>query len=184
MPAATTKTDLIAITEKEWTKLQTLLDQMPRSLAELKDADGVSIKDILAHRAHWIGLFFQWLGEGDAAEMPDHGVNWNQLKPYNAGLRQQYAGMHWCEARDWLSTQHARLVGWLAAATEDQLYGAPMPGGTGWTTGRYAEAAGSSHYRSAATYIRKRVRTAEKSAGKPPYSQPQGPDRVAVTAIA
>jgi hypothetical protein len=36
-----------------------------------------------------------------------------------------------------------------------------MPGGTGWTTGRYAEAAGPSHYRSAAKFIRKCLREAE-----------------------
>jgi hypothetical protein len=160
MPAARTKSDLIAVTTREWARLSGLLDDLPRSLADLKDANGVAIKDILTHRAHWIGLFFTWLDAGDAAQMPDRGVTWAQLQPYNAGLRQQYAGMHWCEARDWLSTQHRRLDGWLHEAPEAQLYGAPMPGGTGWATGRYAEAAGASHYRSAAKYIRSRLRAA------------------------
>jgi hypothetical protein len=50
--------------------------------------DDTSIKDVLAHRAHWIGLFFQWLDEGrSSAQMPDHGVKWSELKPYNAGLQ-------------------------------------------------------------------------------------------------
>lgn len=64
MPAAKTKTDLIAIIETEWDKLDRALRDMPRSLAEIKDADATSIKDVLTHRAHWIGLFFQWLHEG------------------------------------------------------------------------------------------------------------------------
>jgi len=159
MPAATTQADLIAVTDKEWAKLCRVLDKVPHALNEAKDADGVSIKDVLTHRAHWSGLFFQWLEEGEAAQMPDHGVKWNQLKPYNAGLRETYADMTYAEARDWLTDAHRLLSVWMAATPEDVLYGGPMPGGTGWTRGRYAEAAGPSHYRSAATYIRKRLRT-------------------------
>lgn len=158
MPAATTKADLIAVTEKDWAKLEKLLADVPPDLAGVKDADGTSIKDILTHRAHWIGLFFQWLEEGEAAQMPDHGVKWNELKPYNAGLREKYAEMPWEEALEWLTNQHAKLLTYMQNTPETDLYGAPMPGGTGWTTGRYAEASGPSHYRSAAKYIRGRLR--------------------------
>lgn len=110
--------------------------------------------------------------------MPDHGVNWSQLKPYNADLRQQYAGLNWCEARDWLGTQHKRLLSWVREMPEDALYSAPMPGGTGWTPGRYAEAASASHYRSATKYVRKRVRDAQRAAGNPPCRPGVSPARV------
>jgi hypothetical protein len=158
MPAATTQADLIATTEKEWAKLTALLDRVPEPLAASADADGITPTDILTHRAHWIGLFFQWLSEGEDAQMPDHGVKWNQLKPYNADLRARYAHMTWPQARAWLADQHARLLDWIGKSDDAQLYGAPMPGGTGWTVGRYAEAAGPSHYRSAAKYIRARIK--------------------------
>lgn len=161
MPAATTRADLIAVTETEWAKLARLLDTVPDSLAAEKDAEETSITDILAHRAHWIGLFFKWLGEGRAGgpvHMPDDGVKWNELKRYNADLRARYADLGWAAARRRLAEAHDRLLSYMQEADEAELYGGPMPGGTGWTIGRYAEAAGPSHYRSAAKYIRSRLK--------------------------
>lgn len=158
MPAATTQADLLSAHDTQWQKLETLLDQVPDALAEGKDADDTSIKDIVTHRAHWIGLFFQWLEEGAAAQMPDHGVKWNGLKAYNAGLRARYADVPWPEARKMLAREAALLRAWIAAQEEGTLYGASMPGGTGWTRGRYAEAAGPSHFRSAAKYVRARIK--------------------------
>ncbi len=160
MPAATTKSDLISVTEKDWAKLEKLLATVPADLASVKVEDGSSIKDIVTHRTHWIGLFFQWLAEGEAAQMPDHGVKWNQLKPYNAGLRTLYADLSWAEATDGLAQGHARLLDWIKAASEAELYGGPMPGGNGkWSTGRFAEASGPSHYRSATKAIRGYLKT-------------------------
>jgi hypothetical protein len=155
MPAATTKDELIAVTRKEWEKLGALIDTVPEPVALQLFEDDTSIKDVLAHRAHWIGLFFQWLDEGEAAEMPDHGVKWSDLKPYNARLRDSYRPLSWAEVRGRLATAHARLLRWMEETDEVTLYGGPMPGGNGkWTSGRFAEAAGPSHYRSAAKYVR------------------------------
>ncbi|MEJ6393673.1 ClbS/DfsB family four-helix bundle protein [Gymnodinialimonas sp. 2305UL16-5] len=155
MPAATTKHDLLTATDKEWHKLQDLLDRVPDRLAMLPhEDDGPSIRDIVTHRAHWTQLFFQWLDEGEAAQMPDHGVKWNALKPYNAALRARYSEMNWKTARAWLDETHGRLRNWIEGTDEHVLYGEPMPGGNGWTRGRYAEASGPSHYRSAAKYVR------------------------------
>lgn len=161
MPAATNRADLMAVAEKEYTKLDKLIADIPEDLANRAFEDGWSIRDVILHRAHWIGLFFQWLEEGDAAQMPDHGVKWNQLKPYNAGLRDRYSDVPWSEARERLAKGHARLMAYLKAQDDAALYGGPMPGGTGWTTGRYAEAAGPSHYRSAAKFIRACLRAAK-----------------------
>lgn len=160
MPAATTRDELLAVTDREWSKLTALLDEVPEDLAVAAQGGDPSIRDILAHRAHWTGLFFQWLEEGEAAQMPDHGVKWSQLKSYNARLRDRYAAMSWAEARAWLIETQARLRAWIDAADDATLYGEPMPGGTGWTRGRYAEAAGPSHYRSAAKYVRGVLRAA------------------------
>ena len=160
MPAATTKTALLEVHDTEWRKLSALLETVPAALAEAKDTDETSVKDILTHRAHWIGLYFQWLDEGEEAQMPDHGVKWNGLKPYNAGLRERYVGVPFAEARETLAREATRLRDWVAAQDDDTLYGGPMPGGTGWTPGRYAEAAGPSHFRSAAKYVRARLKAA------------------------
>jgi len=163
MPAATTKAELLAVTEREWAKLAALMASVPDRRA-LCPVDGeTSIWDVVAHRAHWIDLFFQWLDEGRAGgpvAMPDHGVKWSELKAYNAALRARHAGLDWAAAQAFLEDRHARLLGWMRQASEAELYGGPMPGGTGWTTGRYAEAAGPSHYRSAAKFLRAALRGA------------------------
>jgi hypothetical protein len=161
MPAATNRADLLAVAEKEYAKLDKVISGIHEDLANRAFDDGWSIRDVILHRSHWIGLFFQWLEEGEAAEMPDHGVKWNQLKPYNAGLRERYADQSWQAARTRLADGHARLMAYLNMQDDAALYGGPMPGGTGWTTGRYAEAAGPSHYRSAAKFIRACLRAAK-----------------------
>jgi hypothetical protein len=61
VPAATNRADLIAVTEKEYARLATLIGGIPADMALRKAEDDTSIKDIVAHRANWIGLFFGWV---------------------------------------------------------------------------------------------------------------------------
>lgn len=166
MPATTTKEDLIALCEKEYAKLDALIGGIPEDIATRPFDEGVTIKDTVGHRAHWIDLFFTWLdeiAEHGKAYMPAKGYKWSELKPYNAKVRDAQAGMSWDEVRQMLADRHARLMAHLKARSQDDLYGAPLPGGSGarWTEGRYAEASGSSHYRSAAKFIRACLRQAQ-----------------------
>jgi hypothetical protein len=161
MPAATTKADLTAITQKEYAKLSALLDGIGEAEAIARDEDGWSIRDVVLHRAHWIDLFLGWIADGQAGRavhIPDRGVKWSELKPYNAALRDRYAHLKWTDAQARLADRHAALSDLIAGLPQGRLYGAPMPGQTRWTTGRYAEASGASHYRSAAKFIRKRLK--------------------------
>lgn len=163
MPAATCKADLLSVTELEFTKLSKLLSSVSEDLALAKEED-TSIKDTVAHRAHWIHLFLGWYGDGQAGKevfFPAKGYKWNDLKRYNAELRRRQAQMTWQEALEALSAAHEALVHLMSRLDDAALYGGPMKGAnSAWTTGRWAEAAGPSHYRSAAKYIRKRIRDA------------------------
>ena len=162
MPAAATKSALLATTEKEFARLTKLLDTVDDATATDPDPDGWSIRDVIAHRAHWIALYLGWFADGAAGRpvhMPAKGYGWGDLRAYNAALRTRQASLTWDEARGLLATRHADLVAHLTAEDDATLYGAPMIGGNGtWTAGRYAESAGPSHYRSAAKFIRKRLR--------------------------
>jgi hypothetical protein len=164
MPAATSKAELIAVTEKEWDKLSKLLDSVPEEVALQRFDDGVSIKDTVAHRAHWIDLFLGWYADGMAGRpvhFPAEGYKWSDLKAYNAALRQAQAGVGWDAACAALRDAHARLLAFLEAKDDAALYGGPMKGARNdWTPGRWAEAAGPSHYRSAAKFIRSCLRQA------------------------
>ena len=58
MPAAINRADLVNVTQKDFAKLTALLDDVDADLAKQPFEDGVSIKDVIGHRAHWTGLFF------------------------------------------------------------------------------------------------------------------------------
>ncbi len=130
--------------------------------ALLKDDEDTSIKDVIAHRAHWIGLFLGWYAdglEGRPVFFPAEGYKWNELKRYNAELRAQQADMSWHDAIQALQEKYAELTRFLEQCTNETLYGGPMKGANNqWTPGRWAEAAGPSHFRSASKYIRSRLR--------------------------
>ena len=157
MPAHS-KDELLAATQKEYGKLDVLIADMSDAEAVIKDLDDTSIKDVIGHRAHWIGLFLGWYADGIAGKpvfFPAPGYKWNQLKAYNAELRRSQSGLSWSEVRLLLSDNHAQLLEFIRSHDNADLYGGPMKGANNaWTTGRWAEAAGPSHYRSAVKYIR------------------------------
>lgn len=159
MPAATNRTDLLNVTKNEFAKLTRILDTVSEDTAKTAPEGEVSVLDIVLHRAHWAQLFLGWVRDGRAGQdvqIPDKGYKWNQLKVYNAALRQRYAGIGWIDARERLVTAHSDLMAFITAETDDALYTQHLhPWMNDWTIGRWAEASGASHYRSASKYIRK-----------------------------
>ena len=65
--ACTTTSYLIALTAKEYDKLQALFAPLTADQADLA-SDGASIKDTIGHRAHWIELFLGWYADGMAGK--------------------------------------------------------------------------------------------------------------------
>ncbi len=161
MPAATTQSDLLARTECDYEKLCRVLDQIPRGQATQVGEDGLCPRDIVGHRAHWIDLFLGWQADaaaGRKAHIPAKGYKWSELAAYNAKLRDAQSTLSWEDVRAALKAAHGRLVAFISAQDDAALYGGPMTGQSKWTTGRYAEAAGPSHYRSAAKVLRAQIR--------------------------
>ncbi|MEO0668909.1 MAG: ClbS/DfsB family four-helix bundle protein [Pseudomonadota bacterium] len=160
--AATTKDALLHVTDAEWAKLSALLASIPHAAVLQPDDEGTTIKDIVGHRAHWIALFLRWYHDGQAGRevhFPAPGYKWSDLKAYNIKLRADQAGLGWQDVCTLLEDRHAALRAFISAHENDALYGGKMKGGrNAWTAGRWAEAAGPSHYRSAAKYIRGRLR--------------------------
>ncbi len=163
MPA-TSKDALIEVTEKEFAKLDALLKSVDAERALVKDEEDTSIKDVVAHRAHWIDLFIGWYTDGQAGKdvfFPAKGYKWNELKRYNADLRAKQADLTWPAACKRLRARHKKLLAFMKATSDKALYGGPMIGANNpWTPGRWAEASGPSHYRSAVKYIRARLKSA------------------------
>ncbi|WP_420411797.1 ClbS/DfsB family four-helix bundle protein [Roseibium sp.] len=164
MPA-TSKQELLEVTQKEWVKLLDVLAELPAILRLEKDADGISAKDIVGHRAHWIELFLGWYRDGQAGNpvhIPAEGYKWSETARYNADLRDRQAGFSWVSVTAMLEANHSELLALIENLSDKDLYGSPMKGSRSkWTAGRFAEAAGPSHYRSAAKYLKKRMRAAK-----------------------
>ncbi|MEX0367945.1 MAG: ClbS/DfsB family four-helix bundle protein [Ruegeria sp.] len=161
--AATNKTELLEVSEKEFAKLERLIAAITNEQAMQQDEDATSIKDVVAHRAHWIDLFLGWYSDGQAGKpvyFPAKGYKWNDLKRYNSELRLQQKDMGWDAAVSALQDRNAKLMQFIQSHSNSDLYDGPMQGANNnWTTGRWAEAAGPSHFRSAAKYIRARLRS-------------------------
>lgn len=160
--AALDKTALLDMTRLELNKLEQLLAGVDEATALGKDDQDTSIKDVVAHRAHWIELFLGWYADGlagKAVAFPAPGYKWSELKRYNAELRTTQASMNWLTAQVLLRNNALKLVGFIEKQANDALYGGPMKGAhNDWTPGRWAEAAGPSHFRSAAKNIRARLK--------------------------
>ncbi len=158
MPAATTKEELLAVADLEFKKLQNVIATVPPDLALYQHEDNWSMRDVLVHRAHWIDLFLGWYADGQAGKLvafPAPGYKWNQLKAYNADVLARQQDVDWDSAKAGFEAAHSRWHRLIDGLDQEALYGKPMKGGNNnWTTGRWAEAAASSHYRSAAKFIR------------------------------
>ncbi|MEM8539654.1 MAG: ClbS/DfsB family four-helix bundle protein [Pseudomonadota bacterium] len=161
--AAKSKSDLLEITVKEFNKLNKLIDSIGAELAMEKRDENTSIKDVVAHRAHWIDLFLGWYAdgiEGKIVHFPAEGYKWNDLKRYNSELRNSQSNMGWSEAVTMLQQRYQALIKFIESHSEQELYDGPMKGANNaWTPGRWAEAAGPSHFRSASKFIRSALKS-------------------------
>lgn len=158
MAAATNKAELLAVTVKEYAKLEELVGSISNTQASKKHDEDTSIKDVIGHRAHWISLFLGWYKDGMAGKevfFPAKGYKWNALKKYNKQLRTDQKSLKWEDVVSLLHKNNKKPVKFINDHSNAELYKNPMKGANNdWTTGRWAEAAGPSHYRSASKFIR------------------------------
>lgn len=168
--AAQSKDELRTLTQKEFTKLTTLLDALDAGQADFQSHDGVSIKQVIGHRVHWLDLFFGWYEgglAGEDVEVPAPGYKWNQLKPYNAKVYEAAAQKSWASICSELEARHADFLAFIDSLEDNVLYTQHVyPWTNDWTLGRWAESSGPSHYRSAAKFVRQVKREIAEQSGK------------------
>ncbi|MCD1634154.1 ClbS/DfsB family four-helix bundle protein [Martelella mediterranea] len=165
MPAATNKSELLAVFDKDLAKLRKTLDAVDEDTSTLSAPDdAVTVKGIIAHRTHWMGMFHRWYEDGVAGRevfVPAKGYKWNQLKAYNAPVYAKGDETPWPDLLSAFDAACDRLRSFIVARDHHELYTDGVYTWTGrWTLGRYAEATGPSHFRSANSYIRKALKAA------------------------
>ena len=112
--AAKSKLELLEVTEKEFEKLAKLIGPIDARTALRKGDEDTSIKDVVAHRAHWIDLFLGWYADGLAGKtvfFPAEGYKWNDLARYNSDLRKRQSELDWPDALALLRANYEKANG-------------------------------------------------------------------------
>ncbi len=158
MPAVVTKKQLLEKTTDEFEALMQTLNRFDPSKADLCDQDGYCAKRVVGHRAEWISFFFKWcdaVAAGEKPDIPAKGFTWKDTPAMNLKIWDRQKQMSWQDVLQLLVNKHALLLKHIETKSENELYSQPLFPGTKWTQGRYAEAAGPSHYRSANKFLKK-----------------------------
>ena len=169
MARATSKPQLLDEIARERRKLDVLLASIPadRKLEEV--ADGLSIKDLLAHRTEWGRMLLHWHDQARAGThpaVPSAEFKWNQLPALNAQIQRRFADAPLERLEADFVEVHDRLYAVVEAMTEDELFGTDYYPFTGSTTlAAYVTSASAAHYRSAAKLIRRWWKTQETTGG-------------------
>jgi len=159
MSGVTNKKELLEITEKELEKLKKTISQFPQEKVEIFDEKvGGSLKSIISHRTEWMKMFFIWYQDGidkKEPQVPAPGYKWNQLKELNAKIWGRDKNKKWEEILHDFEAQSQNLLKFISSQEEEKLYTPKLFNWTNdWTLGRWVEASGSSHFRSANKYLR------------------------------
>ena len=159
MPRATSKAELLAEIARERRKLEELLASIPNDRKLEEVADGLTVKDLVAHRTEWGRMLLRWYGEARAGghpAVPDPDFGWNQLPALNARIQRRFAEVPLEVVEADFADVHDRLGTVVASMGEDELFTPSYHPFTGSTTlAAYVTSASAAHYRSAAKLIRR-----------------------------
>jgi hypothetical protein len=121
-----------------------------------------SIKDVLAHLAHWESKMPVWMEaarKGEDVSTPDEGLTWKQLNIFNERVYQAHRDQTLAEVLQYFHNTHHEFMAMVEAMPEDEML----------TPGKYAFIgkgtvydwlnAYAAHDRWAKTHIRKWMKT-------------------------
>ncbi|MDO9591236.1 MAG: ClbS/DfsB family four-helix bundle protein [Microcella sp.] len=157
MSRFTTKQALLDDILRERSKLEKLLASIP-DYAKLDPViDGLSVKDLLAHRTEWGRMMLSWYREavgGGTPSVPSARHKWNQLATLNAEIVERFADTSLGEIEREFVRVHDELFATVTSMTDDELFEARHYPFTGTSDlAAYVNSATAAHYRSARTHI-------------------------------
>lgn len=164
MSKFTSKVEFLAEIRKERSKLEELLDQIPKKKKAVEVVEGMSIKDFLAHRTEWGRMMIRWYEEGAAGgtpAVPTEEFKWNQLKELNADIHRRFDKTSLVKIEAEFAAVHDELYRMIEKMTEDELFTKQHYSFTGTSDlVTYLNSATASHYRSARRHIARWWKTA------------------------
>jgi len=121
----TTKTELMADIERDWTAINRLLDGLTRrQLTQIRNPDGWAVKDHVAHLTVWEEsaiVFLQGMPRHTGLGVPESVYLTGDLDAINQVIFQQRRNTSWEYARRGFQTTHARLLALLAPLNDADL---------------------------------------------------------------
>lgn len=161
------KKQLIEEIVVEQDRLDELLSQIPgKEKVKPEVVDGMSVKDILAHRTQWGKMFIGWYTRAKAGKtpaVPSKEYKWNQLKELNAEIYRVNKSRSLKSVEQDFKRTQKKLYKMIKEMKEKELLEKGYYKFTGASNlAIYAGAATSSHYRSARRHIQKWWRAKSK----------------------
>lgn len=157
MSRFTTKQALLDDIVRERRKLDELVARIPDEAKLEPVVDGLSVKDLLAHRTEWGRMMLRWYHEavaGDAPSVPSDRYKWNQLGELNAEIAERFADTSLAEIEREFVHVHDELFATVESMTDDELFEPRHYSFTGTSDlAAYVNSSTAAHYRSARTHI-------------------------------
>lgn len=167
MPRPTTKTQLLAASQKEFDALMQHIRKLTPAQMDLSGTpEEWSVKDFTAHLLEWQKMFFGWYEAGLRGEIPPtpaEGYKWNQLPELNLVIYRKYQDRCLDELLVELRDSHQRTIQLVFTLSEEDLF---TPGRFSWTRtntlAAYINSNTSGHYLWARKEIQKNVNNLQK----------------------
>ena len=165
MPKPATKSELVAASQRNFEKLNALVDSFSEQEQYAQFPKGTlnrNIRDVLAHLHHWHLLLLGWYArgmKGEKAEMPAKGYAWQQTPALNRAIWEKYQSVELSEVRERLNESYGDLQHMIAHHSDEELFEKKRYAWTGSTSlAAYVIANTSSHYVWAYKLIRRAKR--------------------------
>lgn len=140
-------------------RLDELLSRISAAAKHEEVVDGLTVKDILAHRTEWARMLLSWYEEaraGGTPAVPSADYKWNQLPDLNSEIRARFSDATLHEIEGEYTRVHDLLLQTVTSMSEEELLSSHYYAFTGSTDlAAYVNSASAAHYRSARTHIAK-----------------------------
>lgn len=157
-----TKKELIQQSQKNYQKLNDLIDSFPNEKQDAEFPKGTmnrNIRDVLAHLHHWHMMFIDWYDvgmKGQKPDMPTKGYRWKDIKELNKKICEDYQNHKLDKVRIALNDSYLEVQKIISRHTDIELFEKKRYKWTGSSSlSTYIRANSSSHYNWAYKLIKK-----------------------------
>ncbi|SHH65726.1 ClbS/DfsB family four-helix bundle protein [Winogradskyella jejuensis] len=162
MPRPKSKSELIELSQENFKKLMTYINDLSTDLQHQEFPAGTmnrNIRDVLAHLHHWHTMILQWYDvgmKGEKPDMPAKGYTWKTTPELNRWIFNHYDATTLDEAKSLLFESYQQVQKIISKHSNEELFEKKRYKWTGSTSmGSYFVSATSSHYDWALKLIKK-----------------------------